>query len=450
MNPRTARWRLIVAAVALIVSAGWYWRPIARSVLLPVPVTRNEMGYVNGEGRRAFPGRWSTVGEFNPSGVAPVHKNGSLQWIDRSGRVATTPPPTDSGASENSGKILFDTQEIPSPYVLRPENSPPAGPPGPCGELDRDGRVIVAPQWDAGAHTEIGLARVLQNGLWGYMDRSGTWVIPPQWTFARDFDPEGLACVEREYRWGVIDVTGNVVIPVVYQFATDFDQSGLACVRKEDRCGFIDRTGHVIVPLEWEMATPFAGGPMAQVMRDGRWGGIDRRGRLIVECQWNQFQQLHDHGQLYLLFRENVFTRSDWRETLDRWTSGYFKHLVFPAGRKHLYDSQGRLVWSSTWFFASWAPWIMITAACVMLFELTQWTRSRQRRVPLAVAVERQCAAFSMASWEISLADSKRPATGESRPSPDGIQRQSPRKPASHRPNLEGPPDRGSVPTTDD
>ncbi|MGB2698327.1 MAG: WG repeat-containing protein, partial [Candidatus Zixiibacteriota bacterium] len=72
------------------------------------------------------------------------------------------------------------------------------------------------------------LFRIMQNGKWGYINKQGEIIIKPQFDHTDDFS-EGLAAVSINYKWGYIDKTGKIVIPLQFGGASSF-REGLAHV----------------------------------------------------------------------------------------------------------------------------------------------------------------------------------------------------------------------------
>ena len=73
---------------------------------------------------------------------------------------------------------------------------------------------MINPQFD-GAFTfaEHGLARVEQNGKYGYINKKGTYAINPQFDFAYPyFYEDGYTVVSLGSKSGVIDTAGRYVV----------------------------------------------------------------------------------------------------------------------------------------------------------------------------------------------------------------------------------------------
>lgn len=85
------------------------------------------------------------------------------------------------------------------------------------------------------------------DSKFGFADRQGKIVIPPQFTEVQQFR-DGLAAVRVDSKWGFIDQTGKMVIKPTFTYAHDSFHNGIAVVQDADgNSMLIDRTGNVIV-----------------------------------------------------------------------------------------------------------------------------------------------------------------------------------------------------------
>lgn len=126
--------------------------------------------------------------------------------------------------------------------------------------IDRQGRrLATAMMFDNGPDYFVqGFARIIEGGKTGFLDRHGKVVIPPRFDAAGSFC-EGLAPVCMGCRevprgehtemvggqWGFVDREGGTAIPIVYDTASGFS-GGEAVVSKGGRSFRIDRTGREI------------------------------------------------------------------------------------------------------------------------------------------------------------------------------------------------------------
>ena len=86
---------------------------------------------------------------------------------------------------------------------------------GKYGYTDKEGKIVIEPQYDGAGTFSEGLASVKINGKHGYIDKRGKIVIEPQYDLAGDFR-EGLALVEINRNPVYIDKHGNVVTELEY------------------------------------------------------------------------------------------------------------------------------------------------------------------------------------------------------------------------------------------
>ena len=73
------------------------------------------------------------------------------------------------------------------------------------------------------------LAAIEENGKWGYVDKDGKVVIEPQFEEAHSF-LNGYAAVKVHGKWGFINEKGKLVIEETFADARDFNEQGSAFV----------------------------------------------------------------------------------------------------------------------------------------------------------------------------------------------------------------------------
>ncbi|HMP50939.1 MAG TPA: WG repeat-containing protein, partial [Candidatus Melainabacteria bacterium] len=147
------------------------------------------------------------------------------------------------------------------------------------GFVNKEGKMIIQPQFlEAGTFSE-GLAPVKTDAGWGYLDRSGKVVL-------EGFDEagvfsEGLAAVkipsngplvekfgnDSAALWGFIDSTGNFVIKPQFQDAGPF-REGLSAVASGGKYGFIDRDGTFEIKPQFDLACNFSGNRAAILINE--------------------------------------------------------------------------------------------------------------------------------------------------------------------------------------
>lgn len=175
------------------------------------------------------------------------------------------------------------------------------------GFVNKEGEMIIQPQFlEAGMFSE-GLAPVKTDAGWGYLDRSGK-VVLEGFDQAEVFS-EGLAAVkipssgplveklgkDSAELWGFIDSSGKFVIKPQFQDAGPF-REGLAAVASGGKYGFIDRDGTFEIKPQFDLACNFSGDRAAVLINEqtgslslkvgediyrvkgGRWYYINKKG----------------------------------------------------------------------------------------------------------------------------------------------------------------------------
>lgn len=109
------------------------------------------------------------------------------------------------------------------------------------------------------------LFRIAQNNLIGYIDRNGQVIVKPQFEDGRSQFSEGMVAVEVTKKWGFIDTTGKMVIKPQFNIAYEFVE-GLAPVKIGTGCelcgkwGFIDTKGNIVIEPKFESVNDFSEG----------------------------------------------------------------------------------------------------------------------------------------------------------------------------------------------
>ncbi|HET8540318.1 MAG TPA: WG repeat-containing protein [Anaeromyxobacter sp.] len=231
--------------------------------------------------------------------------------------------------------LADDPPASPEPKIPPPQAKVPA--PGPLfpvlergkwGYIDRTGRVVISPRFDAAGRFSDGLAPVALGDRKGWADATGELVLVPEYAPAeagalhRRFS-DGLAVVRDGTKLGYVDRRGRLAIPARFHSAEDFSE-GLALTCDAAGCGYVDKTGRGVIgpgflgggPFRKGLAAVWVGkgdmgsqrwrlhdrergwlpgdfegaGNLADdrlpVKWQGRWGFVDRAGRGVVRPQF--------------------------------------------------------------------------------------------------------------------------------------------------------------------
>ena len=172
---------------------------------------------------------------------------------------------------------------------------------GKFGYIDRDGKMVVNPQFDEASRFVQGRALISVGAKYGYIDESGKLAINPQFDRADGFF-EGLAAVcsgdcgydaKEPHKWGYINKQGAMAIQP--QFGrVSFFHDGLAAVcvgpctgygdSFEGKWGYIDQTGKFVINPQFEEAEFFRGGLARVTLGKGsqkKQGYINDKGAFI-------------------------------------------------------------------------------------------------------------------------------------------------------------------------
>ena len=208
---------------------------------------------------------------------------------------------------------------------------------GKWGCIDRNGNIMVTPQYDyVFCHAEGLLA--VYNGLWGVVDKTGRMLTAPKYdALLGEEHYEGLGkylssvfnqdmfAVRKDGKWGYVDKTGREVISPKYHVAgpsfnkltwviddnlkfidktgrtiansNDYNEcstfsEGMAQVEKGKE-GFIDTTGRVVIALQYDWVKDFHEG-LAWFKKDGKWGVIDKTGREVISPKYSDAKDFRE------------------------------------------------------------------------------------------------------------------------------------------------------------
>jgi len=138
--------------------------------------------------------------------------------------------------------------------------------------IGKDGRVVIDAEKHPSRVCRIDACNYFSEGLvavkssnsekYGYMDKEGKMIIPPQYDDAMPFR-NGLAFVEKDGAYSFIDKSGNVVftendgirIPRFSSFSED-----MAVIIKDGKYGYINTKGKIVIEPQFESAGPFSEG----------------------------------------------------------------------------------------------------------------------------------------------------------------------------------------------
>jgi WG containing repeat len=181
---------------------------------------------------------------------------------------------------------------------------------GKAGYIDRTGKIIIEPQFDAAFDFHEGLARICKKGptsgqhRWGFIDEKGMKVIELQAKAVDDFY-EGMALYQEADRFGYIDTKGQPVIKPIFHSAAKISitkgfetppeemrfSEGLAAAQRSifpNTVGYINTRGEYVVKPQFRNCYRFSEGLAAVNTHEinKKWGSINKDGEYVIEPQF--------------------------------------------------------------------------------------------------------------------------------------------------------------------
>lgn len=114
-----------------------------------------------------------------------------------------------------------------------------AFPGGLCGAVGRDGKVVVAPQFDWVDDFVEERALVRLRGLYGFIDATGRVIVEPKYELARRFQ-RGYAQVVLGDKMGLVDREGKFVFEPAYGYIGVFGPETFKASTGRKVCGHIE------------------------------------------------------------------------------------------------------------------------------------------------------------------------------------------------------------------
>jgi WG repeat protein len=168
------------------------------------------------------------------------------------------------------------------------------------GAINRDGKVVIPPEYEEAIVMREGLARVRKGSRVAYLDASGRRVIEPQEMtselFSQGVVPAMGRSAEGKMLYGYLDRKGAWRIAPQFADAKSFSGSRAAVGVVDEwgkvKYGYIDANGAVVIPAKYDKAHPF--GRVARVEIEKRVRLIDSQGRDVTPADIDAFAEVSD------------------------------------------------------------------------------------------------------------------------------------------------------------
>ena len=213
---------------------------------------------------------------------------------------------------------------------------------GKYGFVDRDGNIIIPPQFEDADIFADDLAMVFINGNGKLINRKGQLVSSEQYENGYSFaNPPGAYFIQSTNgNTCVIDKTGEILLEPVYEFVitgidmlnfdmgkylivdddeyypdnnvcyhdlygkpilvfdgwkSDVSDEGIITVKKDEKYYFYDTKGNMIKEFEYDDVTPVVNG-FAKVKKDGNYGFVNADGIEVIPCIYKDAEFFDENG----------------------------------------------------------------------------------------------------------------------------------------------------------
>ena len=216
--------------------------------------------------------------------------------------------------------------------------------------VDREGKIIINPQFSEATVFRNGLALVQTSGdkpQWGYIGEDGKYLVTANYKSATVFNEEiawvisenaaptaintkgavkftiqdadevrlyfeGLAAYSTmteagETKWGFIDKEGKVKINPQFSRVDKFSDGKCAVENADNKWGYIDKEGKILINYQFEYALSFNNGK-AVVGSGGKAGLIDANGKFVINPQ---FSVMMNDGDIFLVNQDGKYGWTD-------------------------------------------------------------------------------------------------------------------------------------------
>jgi len=216
----------------------------------------------------------------------PVKSGKDYQYVDKEGKIIINPQ-FEYASLFNNGLALVRTSGDESKF----------------GYIQEDGKYAITPSYKSATNFSDGLAWVVtENGYPTAINTKGEIKFTLQEAEEVRLFKEGFAAFSvsdsSETKWGFVDKEGKIKIPPQFTQVRDFSNGKCAVYSSSDvKWGFIDKEGKIAINYQFEFANNFKSGK-AIVYSGGKAGLIDEKGKYIINPQFSTMNE--DHGK-YLI-----------------------------------------------------------------------------------------------------------------------------------------------------
>ncbi|MBU0487192.1 MAG: WG repeat-containing protein [Bacteroidetes bacterium] len=164
----------------------------------------------------------------------------------------------------------------------------------------KDGKVIIAPQFDQYAIFYGGVAQVIVGGKYGYLDSTGSYILPCEYDKAYDFE-NGIGKVQKGDFYGIVDKTGKFIVPLEYQYISDYCKGKIMfCTKAESNKGDIFLAdGTQIHGIESNSSKGLDTYPFFMVYNGG-FGVVNEKGKLVLPMKYTNIEYVRGKNDYFV------------------------------------------------------------------------------------------------------------------------------------------------------
>ncbi|MBR6432447.1 MAG: WG repeat-containing protein, partial [Muribaculaceae bacterium] len=296
---------------------------------------KGKWGYINEKGKQVIDFIYTSAEPFNEDGIAVVGLGNNLKLIDVNRNFLGVNEYNEIGDFKDGiakvkrngkyGYINTQGEEIiPCKYdrieAFNEETQMATTFIGDKkGYVKKNGNVVVQAKYDQiGAFNQDGIAKVKNNGLWGYVNNKGKELVPCEYTSIDDIH-ENMVLVSKNGKWGYAGINGYDNIPCTYEAAKPFND-GKAAVKKNGKWGYINSSNYTVIPFQYSDAGTFSNG--------------------FANVNGNSY--INDEGKQVVVYQAAVEINDEFKESVDNYINmGHFRE-----GRAMVYRNvKGQTGW---------------------------------------------------------------------------------------------------------
>ncbi len=252
----------------------------------------DKWGFINRLGDIEINCKYTTVGAYTGSGLAPVvDKDGDVYLIDKDGNKMAVPP-AESGYQELG---LLVEEKI---AAKRPDGK---------YEYVRYADAMwqeVFGNYDYASSFNGGVAAVRNGNQWSLIDAEGKELTQTKYEDVK-LDEKQIAYrnerlfVKTGGSYVMVDMAGNQIGTQTFEDAKVFGDTTFAAVKIGGKWCFIDKDGNLKSDKTYEDARSYVNG-MAAVQVDGKWGFVDADEELKIAAQFDGAKDFNEKGSCFV------------------------------------------------------------------------------------------------------------------------------------------------------